>query len=514
LVVPFHGRYLDLVTQIERRFPVASWKFADVEIWPLARMDLYLDMFWSAVGGAPPMKQHAFPLRYAAKIAAPLRYLWKSRHDLSHRVARPKPADAIFLGDGVSLDRIEQGTTDRFGEPIIAALERRGLSTFLMQNSDLSRLPWFRPTYAANIVGAHGVLSPFADLSPAAMPGYDEVMQFLGREHIAAPSLTWVKLARRAKAVAAVATAFERVLQVVKPKLAFVVTYYSGLGPAFLVACRRRGILSVDIQHCPQAGAHKAYGWLALPGAGYATLPAVFWNWTEKDAANIQQWADTLAAPWHRGLHGGHTQLASFLDDNNDDTLAWDRKFSAIGAGAAFEREILVALQPVGGFRAEWDALAAQIEASPPTWRWWIRRHPASAPYQDAEYRRLVSLRASNIMVEESLSLPLPALLRHMSVLVSRYSGSSAEAAAFGVPALFLSEEAHGQFSDLIIRGLATVVDMESLQASIARVPRQAIRPVPERQPNIDDTLLHLQNLAADYSQLCRGIASDYHPSR
>ena len=467
-------------------------------------MDLYLDMFWTAVGGAPPMKQHAWPLRYAARIAAPLRYLWKSRHDLSHWVGRPKPADVIFLGDGVSLDRIEQGTTDRFGEPIIAALERRGLSTFLMQNSDLSRLPWFRPTYAANIIGSRGVPGPFAALSPAVMPAHEEVMQFLSRERIAAPSLTWVRLARRANAVAAVATAFERVLQVVKPKLAFVVTYYSGLGPAFLVACRRQGILSVDIQHCPQAGAHKAYGWQALPGDGYATLPAVFWNWTEKDAAYIQQWADTLAAPWHRGLHGGHTQLASFLNDTDSNTAAWDRKFAAIGARTAFDREILVALQPVGGFRAEWDALAAQIEASPATWRWWIRRHPASAPYQDVEYRRLVSLRRNNVMVEESLSLPLPALLRHMSVIVSRYSGSSAEAAAFGVPALFLSEEARGQFSDLIDRELATVVDMDSLQASIARIPQRPIRPVPERQPNIDETLLCLGRLAEDYARLCR----------
>jgi hypothetical protein len=181
LVTPFHRRYLDLVAQIELRFPVASWKCGDVEIWPLARMDLYLDMFWAAVGGSPPTKQHAWPLRYAARIAAPLRYLWKSRRDLSHWVGRPKPADVIFLGDGVSLDRIEQGTTDRFGEPIIAALERRGLSTFLMQNSDLSRLPWFRPTYAANIIGSRGVLGPFAALSPVVMPAHEEVIQFVGR---------------------------------------------------------------------------------------------------------------------------------------------------------------------------------------------------------------------------------------------------------------------------------------------------------------------------------------------
>jgi hypothetical protein len=294
------------------------------------------------------------------------------------------------------------------------------------------------------------------------------------------------------------------VLRVVKPKMAFVVTYYADLGPAFVLACRRQGILSVDLQHCPQEGAHKAYGWSALPDKGYATLPAVFWNWTEKDAAYIRRWTSTLAAPWHRSVHGGHTQLVSFLDDSDPRTLDWDAKFHAIAKGAVYEREILVALQPVGGYRAQWDALAAQIEAAPRGWRWWIRRHPSSRGYQDAEYLRLVSLRMPNVIVDESLSVPLPALLRHMSVVVSRFSGASAEAAAFGVPALFLSEEARGQFSELIDQGLASVIDIQTLNTEIARVRPLPVRPALVRQPNIDETLLHLEETASDYSQLCR----------
>jgi hypothetical protein len=514
LATPFHRKYLNLVEQIERRFPVAHWKSADVEIWPLARMDLYLDMYWANVGGSPP-EMRPFPLRRAARIAAPLRYLWNSRHDLSHWVGRPKPAHAIFLGDGVSLDRLDGETHDRFGEPIIAALERRGLSTFLMQNSDLSRLPWHRPTYPANIIASRGVLGHFATLLPAEMPAHDEVLQFLAYHGVDAPSLTWTKLARRASTVFSTAAAFERVLRVVKPKLAFVVTYYSGLGPAFLLACRRQGILSIDLQHCPQEGAHKAYGWSALPDNGYATLPAVFWNWTEREATDIRRWSNTLTAPWHRSLHGGHTQLGSFLNDRDSGTTMWDEKFNAIGTGAAFEREILVALQPVGGFRAEWDALAAQIESGPTNWRWWIRRHPASAGYQDAEYRRLVSLRRPNVMVDESLSLPLPALLRHMSVVVSRFSGSSVEAAAFGVPAIFLSEEARGQFADLIDRGLAAVIDIAHLDASMARLPRRPVRPTAVLQPNLEEALQQLEQFAEDYSKLCSsGIQIDSQASR
>ena len=54
VATPFHHRYLAIVEQIERRFPVAQWKAGDLDVWPLARMDLYLDMYWDAVDGAAP----------------------------------------------------------------------------------------------------------------------------------------------------------------------------------------------------------------------------------------------------------------------------------------------------------------------------------------------------------------------------------------------------------------------------------------------------------------------------
>jgi hypothetical protein len=499
---PFHGRYLALVGEIERRFPVAHWKRGDVDVWPLARMGLYLDMYWDNVGGAR-LPSRWLPLRAMERVAIPFTNLWKSRQDLAHWVARPKPAHAIFLGDGVSLDRTEEGWQDRYGEPLIAALEKRGLQTFLMQGGNLSTLPWLRPTFAANVIAAWGSLAAFAPSKPAELPNHEEVLQFLSLNGQRAPSLGRSRLSRRANAVLATASAFERVLRIVKPTLAFVVTYYADLGPAFVLACRRQGILSIDLQHCPQDGAHKAYGWAALPDRGYSTLPAVFWNWTEKDAAYISRWTNTLTAPWHRSVHGGHTQLLTFLDDNDPGTKRWDTKFKALASGT-YEREILVVLQPVGGFRAQWDALTAQVEAAPRSWRWWIRRHPSSRAYQDAEYRRLVSLRMPNVMVDESLSVPLPVLLRHMSAVVSRFSGASAEAAAFGVPALFLSEEARGQFSELIDCGLASVIDVQTLNAEIARVLPAPNRSAPGRQPDLHQTLLQLEDIARDYSQLCR----------
>jgi hypothetical protein len=498
---PFHRHYLALVAHIEREFPVAQWRSGDVEIWPLARMDLYLDMFWANAGGEQPA---APPLAWRAlNVAAmPLTNVWRSRHDRAHHVMDPKPAHAIFLGDGVSLDYVENAWQDRYSEPLIAAFERRGLDSFVMQDCDLSRLPWRRPTFAANLIARKAMLRRFKSSLPVDLPQHERVLKYIASDGVAAPSLAADKLARRARSVSAAADAFERVLEAVQPTLAFVVTYYAGLGPAFLLACRRQGVLSVDLQHCPQLGAHKAYQWSAVPKCGYGTLPAVFWNWTQRDAADIGRWTSRLAQPWHRSVHGGHTQLGSYLTQDNPAIEQWDQRFAAIGNGAAFEREILVALQPIGGYRSHWDALADQILSAPGRWRWWIRRHPAAAAYQDAEYRRLVSLGAPNVIVDASSSLPLPVLLRHVSVVVSRFSGAATEGAMLGVPAVFLSEEARGQFSDLIDRGLASITDISALNSKIAGLPATVARAA-LTMPDLDETLRHLETSASDYARLC-----------
>ena len=92
-----------------------------------------------------------------------------------------------------------------------------------------------------------------------------------------------------------------------------------------------------------------------------------------------------------------------------------------------------------------------------------------------------------------------------MSVVVSRFSGASVEAAVLGVPSMFLSEEARGQFSDLIDRGLAQVVEVESLIARIAAMPSRAPSATRPRFPPLALTLDRLQAMARDYPPLPDG---------
>ena len=93
-----------------------------------------------------------------------------------------------------------------------------------------------------------------------------------------------------------------------------------------------------------------------------------------------------------------------------------------------------------------------------------------------------------------------------MSAVVSIASGAAAEAAQFGVPAFFLSEESRGPFAGLIERGDARVIDVQNLTTEIARLPATPPRPERVRQPALSATLLNLDAIAQAYSLVCRGV--------
>jgi hypothetical protein len=494
-----YRRHHEVVQAIERTCRVAEWRAGDIDLWPLASQDLFQEMFRNG-GRETAQPRASFAIRAATTVAVPAANLWKGRHSLPDLVSRPHRADAILLGDGVSLDMVDGSWRDRFGEPVVAALERHGLSTFVMQPGNLTRLPWLRPTYPANQIAARAaIIAALAQGPKPQLPDHADVMGLVEDAAEPASSLSAERLKRRAGVVAAQAAAFERILRRVRPKVVFVVTYYAGLGHAMSLACRRRGVLCVDLQHCPYGGIHRAYRWSTLPPSGYSTLPGMFWTWTSRDAANIERWAP--GNPWHRAIAGGHTQTAELAAGHGESMS--QRVLNTISDDRSFDREILVALQPIGGKRAKWEALANDIESSPSSWRWWIRRHPASTPAQDKDYAPLLSLDRPGVIAGDAAQIPLPALLGRMDAVVSLASGAAAEAAMFNVPAFFLDEEALDTFPDLIAGGDAIFIGSNSLISEIAARAAPSCRRV-VTQPSIEQTLDEIHRSAEDYSILCR----------
>ena len=68
----FYQKYKTLIAEIEQNYPVHEWRMGDVDVWPLMRMEIYLEMHRSFMGGLPDGKLLAFVKRVARRQTSAL----------------------------------------------------------------------------------------------------------------------------------------------------------------------------------------------------------------------------------------------------------------------------------------------------------------------------------------------------------------------------------------------------------------------------------------------------------
>src|SRR5262245_32445117 len=129
----YHARSLALADEIERTYPVTQWQIGNVPVWPLARWALHHDIYLQSLrpshrvtNASQRGRLSRRVTRAAASALTPLIDVWRSRSDLRHTVLVPRRAHALFVGNGDAFDLIDGAWRDRFGEPLICALQKTG----------------------------------------------------------------------------------------------------------------------------------------------------------------------------------------------------------------------------------------------------------------------------------------------------------------------------------------------------------------------------------------------------
>lgn len=491
--------FFSAIAECEQRYPVSQWSVNGVPVWPMARIEGRAELLLQSAPHndrrEPIQRRIARLLRHAASPALlPL----QNYHDWEHETLLLRPVDALFLGDGVSQDFVDGAWQDRYCAPVIEALAECGASSLLMQ-PNVQKLPRRHNVYSAHWIASWGgLLARTLPRRNVHLPDYEMVRNFLRHRGFTFSVLERTALEIRGMRVSAMARLFESVLARTRPKLGFAVSYYWDMGFAFNLACKRRGVWSVDIQHGAQGGFHEAYNlWSTIPTGGYSILPSIFWNWSEDDARAINTWAGKLAEPWHRGIWGGHPQLTSWLNDKRSRTASFDDQIARLKQRNSGSFDVLVALQSIDGYGAVWDNLAAAIQSSPVSWRWWLRRHPSPAYNRNENMKTLLDLNRPNLIIEEASSLPLPAILANVDAVLSLMSSTAIEAQYFGHRPIFLTEDARVQLPALFkANGAEVITSTEELLKRLEAMAQNEERPKPRYQsPDIKNTaqaLLHL----------------------
>lgn len=448
---------VDLIGELEATAPVEQWTINGIRVWPLIRIQLGTDLFTDREstrsdlsGTSRVWKRGAACLRnWAAFNVAN----WMDRKEGSANVGE---AQALFLSSGVSFTALEGKYYERFCDPIRSYLDSLGIRSLLLTPNDRFLVPRFSPSKFIQpqldwIQIKHRIF-PRNHSGVEYLPGFELICERLKQDAPAvAPELDRVR--RHVSLVVEFSRYFESLLDRVRPSICFLVAYYWLVGYGLLLACKRKGIPTVDIQHGAQGIMHRAYGgWTKVPPHGYELLPTYFWCWTQEEVAVLQQWTEATRGA-HRPVVGGNLFLnlcrANRLASVQKCDPLVQEKVSVFGV----DKQVLVTLQP-GLMTEEFvGMLHSAIRATIGSLQWWIRLHPSMLMERAKVKEGFGSF--VNVEIDAATDMPLYALLRHMTVHVTHSSSTVLEAHEFGIRSVVCSRYGIEAFLDQEKTGVA-----------------------------------------------------------
>jgi hypothetical protein len=476
--------------ELEELFPVRNWSVGGIELWPLLRLRWFFGE-WAAhytpqhsgtVAG-PSAAKH---LRNVATGA--LKARWTTWRDACRTDRGPTQRDLVFLSDGLSFANLGGFWVERFCDPLAALAARRGLDSTLW--TPLHR--YYQPRFTASRfvqpgvdrANLAGVLRAGGAAATSRLSAHREVVDALAARGFGSSTLRLDKIASDGSRVRAVADHYRRHLERVRPRLAFLVSYYSLEGMAFVLACRESGIPVVDIQHGVQGDMHPAYAAWSRPiqGNRHALLPDRFWVWSDWEHGTIDRWSRGTG---HAAVVGGNPWMSVWQDGS-----AWPGVDRALMQAQALRERangkpvILVTLQFGLSQGEQIDPLADLIREAGGRLAFWVRLHPAMLERREEVRARLAG--AGPIELDECTDLPLQALLPWADLHLTHSSSTVIEAAQFGVPSVLTTAYGGELFGPLLESGWASVVvptatrlasTLENLAAAGRRQPENSEAP-------------------------------------
>jgi hypothetical protein len=435
--------FMNLLGELESRFPVDEWTIDSVRVWPVARMHLFYGFFEHQYFADRPVRAGIVRLADLPRLGRRIgrsawRYFQCSITDSHNTRYRNDPHDAMFLNYNTYMTRLDGRWYSRVCDPLIEQLSARKLTSLMLTGGYEYATPRFTKS---RFIQPHLLLHRVVGMmgkgphrgSPAILHELEQCARasnlFSDKFRLVAP------VERHTRQILGIARYFNRVLVQVRPEIVFVTCWYGSESMACVLAANQLGIPTIDIQHGSQ-DFHVAYDrWNRVPATGYELVPTFFWCWSESEASTIRRWAEKL--PVHQPIVGGNAFLERWIAGTDQTVREYDQLLTRLQRPSKGKIQILYTLN--GSTKDEVKAIAQIIEAvneSGLQSHFWIRLHPIALDQKEAVSRTLKERGLHNVDIENATALPLYAILRHIDVHITEFSSVVIEAQALGVPSV------------------------------------------------------------------------------
>ncbi|MCA9482384.1 MAG: hypothetical protein KC553_01480 [Nitrospina sp.] len=474
---------LNILNEVEDRFPVDQWIVGGLHVWPLVRVvltNILLDAY-HGIG----IQQEARYERLTGLVRRVVRtyggYLKAIIEDRRKNASTSLPVKVVFLGDGASFVKQDGFYYDRFCEPLIDFLESRSIDSLFLTYGNYYYHPrhnpskWIQPYMDWIRLRARGTRKATPQ-GTTDLPQFQDFFKWIQPEF---PFVTQDRfpLAWSVFLIQQTCDYFLSLFRRVRPVFAVTAQYYGLENFAFNLACRRFNIPSMEIQHGLQGRANPFYvGWHRHPQEGYEVFPDYFWVWSEYERQCIMDWTSRFVnCP--KPVIGYNYYLEIWKEGQQEITHMFRSKIEKVKNSFFGKKHILVTLQgPKQMDSGHQMLLRYALEKTWDSHVWWFRLHPTFID-KKRYFKNCFSGFDNTVDISVATELPLYSLLPHMDLHMTYNSSSVLEAEQFGVASIVYSIDGRDSYPEQIESGMA--LHVSTPEALLDGIWEQGARRVP-----------------------------------
>lgn len=221
----------------------------------------------------------------------------------------------------------------------------------------------------------------------------------------------------------------EKILKKIKSKVLFLICYYTPFNMGLVLATKRIGIKSVELQHGIQNDYHYMYtNWNKLPLSGYELIPKVFWMWGDIAKERILRWVQSNS--YHDVYVGGNSFLSNL--DNLDLTpeLKDIAKYYPVN-----KTNILITLQLKDHYR---EYITNVINNCDDSIMWHFKEHPVHNKNMFIKHIQNKIHNLDNVEFDFTNNTSIYSIMNYIDINITHFSSTAYELnALFKVPIIF-----------------------------------------------------------------------------
>ena len=434
---------VNILNEIEKKFPVDEWKIDEIEIWPILREKIAIYLFRNTMIYNNNNKIFKKIYKIYRIFQEFYIYFKVNIMDKKHSVKENK--NFKILISSCNIDRtLELGDKSFYDINCDTFYDifnnNYKINTLIFEQffNNKQNLPRYSKSKIFNIIILKArILSKLTFFKVNfQLTKYNEFKDYVNELGIPLSLVSEKKVKTEIIFYKFLSEYLIKKIKKTNIKLVLMMCYYSAPNFALSLACNKLNIPCIDIQHgCAGSSFHfMYYSWLNIPINGYKLLPTGFWCWDKEDAESIKNWKYKGFSP--KIIHGGRLIRKQWLYKTGVLYNYYNGKIRPyIENKDRSKKLILITLQP-GIIYPEWFKNIILTEKK---YFWIIREHFSSDFYQTDFMTNLI--KKENILITKSKDYPLEFLLSIIDLHVTFSSSVIIDAEYFSKQSIMLDNK-------------------------------------------------------------------------